>query len=360
MRDALTIITGCTPRGAPLTGRGYAKRWLAGAAQPVLFPKWHRHREVMVDDIADLSDLLMGLEDQRESCVIRGRAKPGAGEIVRRAGEAFEDTPRRWACFDFDGLPGDLTAEQVVLRHLPACFRGVSFHWQYSGSQGFKPGTRLHVWFWLQQALDCEGWLLWLASYGRTSSGYRLPIDPAVFRPVQPHITAGPELIATSDPVSVRSGFHHGDLAEVELERGPLDPGEVLHRACAARGDRPPPTPEAWRARQRGVIGEFNLRFSVRAILERNGYQPVGDRYLHPLSESGLPDTLVNNATHAFCYSPNNPLYLKGIDRATGEMRTRNLDAFDCFRVLECDESEALAVRRAAVILGTEGRADAA
>jgi hypothetical protein len=92
----------------------------------------------------------------------------------------------------------------------------------------------------------------------------------------------------------------------------------------------------------------------VTEILERCGYTQVGGRYLHPLSESHTPDTVINSGTHAYAFSPRNPLYEQGMDRATGELRNRNMDSFDCFRVLEHEGGELAAARDVRQMLKTE------
>jgi putative DNA primase/helicase len=45
-----------------------------------------------------------------------------------------------------------------------------------------------------------------------------------------------------------------------------------------------------------GVIGAFNQKLDIRTILERNGYERRGNRYLAPDSTTGLPGVHIFNA----------------------------------------------------------------
>jgi hypothetical protein len=211
----------------------------------------------------------------------------------------------------------------------------------------------------MDSPVDCEGWNLWLWSHGvdpdkKGNDKFLLPIDPVLYRTVQPHITANPIITGTADPVAVRSSFHHGSSEGVTFVMGPHEPSETIRRTAKARSKNtkvPPIPPEQWKARQHGVIGEFNLKFSVDEVLTNNGYQRVGDRYLHPASTSGMPDTVINSGTHAYAFSMNNPLNEQGLDRSAGEVMNRNMDAFDCYRVLEHGGDERKAVKHAVTVL---------
>ena len=360
--DNITIISGCGPRGQVVPGKYYAKLWQGTESVEVDFPYLHRHHESSVSSISDLSAVLHRLENDPASCVIRGTAKPETFPICHRRSINFDDIGHHWVCLDFDSVEGDVEPQQVVQKYLPKEFHNASFHWQYSGSQGFKLGTRLHVWFWVDRLVDSSEWNLWLWSHGvdQTKKGndkFLLLVDPALFRTVQPHITANPIIIGIPDPVSIRSGFWHGCVDVVPFQMGPYKPSNLIRKAVNACGSESPPpiTPAEWQARQKGVIGRFNLTHHVGDILARNGYLPVADRYLHPYSTSGLPDTVINSGTHAYAFSPNNPLYEMGFDRATGEVLNRNHDAFDVYCILEHGGNERKALRYAAAMMAFEG-----
>ncbi len=92
-----------------------------------------------------------------------------------------------------------------------------------------------------------------------------------------------------------------------------------------------------------GVIGAFNERFEVSAILERNRYEKRGTRFLAPDSTTGLA------GVHIFendrCYSHHaNDLLNDG----------HSHDAFDVFRLLEHGGDVKASVKAAAEVLGID------
>jgi putative DNA primase/helicase len=93
-----------------------------------------------------------------------------------------------------------------------------------------------------------------------------------------------------------------------------------------------------------GVIGAFNQLFDIRTILERNGYERRGNRYLAPDSTTGMPGVHIFEDTGR-CYShhANDPLN-----------DGHSHDAFDVFRILEHGGDLKTAVRAAAETLGIE------
>ena len=351
--DCITELTASTPRGQILYSKSYVKAWDQQGSVPPQFPYFNLWETHPLKDIYDLSDILFKLENDPQSCVIRGVPIGGIADPCRRRKENFNDQAHHWVCFDFDSIPGVLSPQSVVEQCLPGELHNASFHWQYSGSQGFKPGTRLHVWFWMDCAVTSTEWIDWLSTHGLDKDGVpETPVDPALFRVVQPHITSKPVLKGVVDPVEVRSGFQENQHKVAEFTHGRHP---VIAKRIAASDVALPPIPEEWKARQTGVIGRFNLRFTVGNVLDWYGYQQVGDRYLHPYSSSLLPDTVINSGTHAYAFSPNNPLYEQGVDRGTGEIMNRNHDAFDCFRILGFEGQEQPAVAAAASLLETAG-----
>lgn len=346
--DGVTVITAATPRGMRLESKYYVKGWTTQGQIHLPKPYLHNVKVVSVDDIWDLSEILTDLEEDPQSCVIRGIPKDKVIAPCRRQAINFTDRGHYWVCFDFDSIPGRLTPQQVVWRCLPDEFHDASFHWQYSASHGFKDGTRMHCWFWMDRPVTSPEWLRWLASHGVDDSGEpKVPIDPALYRVVQPHITAKPFLIDVPDPAPIRSGTVKRGVDRVPFRYGP-HPIE-LPRPKDIQTQSPSP-PDEWRARQTGVIGAFNRRFAVTEVLEWYGYQRFGNRFLHPQSSSLVPDTVINSGTHAYAFSPNNPLRSQDIDRGIGE-GTRNRDAFDCFRILGFQGDEARAVAAASRLL---------
>jgi len=90
-----------------------------------------------------------------------------------------------------------------------------------------------------------------------------------------------------------------------------------------------------------GVIGTFNERFEVSAILERNRYEKRGSRFLAPDSTTGLPGVHIFDNGRCYSHHANDPL---NDDHAH--------DAFDVFRLLEHGGDLRAAVKAAAGILG--------
>ncbi len=113
----------------------------------------------------------------------------------------FQARPRRWLPLDFDDVPGPFTfdtadAELAALHcrsRLPSEFRSASFVYQATSSAGFKPGCRTRLLFWLDHALTTAEADRWLS---------RCPVDPSIWRVVQPVYAADPILGAgVADPV---------------------------------------------------------------------------------------------------------------------------------------------------------------
>jgi len=179
-----------------------------------------------IGSIDDLSTVLTMLEDLPHSCVIRGRRKPGAlHEGVQRllhdqpgCRAPFEEQEVSWLMIDIDDLPApegltNIERLEQVLGELPACFRDVDFHYQWSSSAGLDgwSSLRVHLFFWLDRPIRCshlraqadeEGWAA----------------DLSLFNPVQVHYTAAPIFTNTSDPLAgVRSGLVRRSDAAVTL-----------------------------------------------------------------------------------------------------------------------------------------------
>lgn len=172
--------------------------------------------DCQVDNIDDLFDILQLLRVQKNTCVIRGRLKPGVEQPCRRltedrpdAAATIDDVPRAWMLVDLDSADEpagvDFTAEpakcaEYMRAMLPLEFRTAACVWRASGSAGFKPGIRLHLWFLLSRELDgdqCRAWL----------SHAAVKTDRTVYGAIQPHYTADPEFVGKlDDPMSARIG----------------------------------------------------------------------------------------------------------------------------------------------------------
>ena len=206
----------------------FAKRWYVEdgefkAEESQRLPLKLELEDAQIDGIQDLLGILDLLRGQRNTCVIRGRVLPGVEQPCRRLTKprtengvhyeaTIEDVPRRWLMIDFDSVDApldvDFTREpHVCAEHLrallPPEFRASACVWQASGSAGFKPGVRLHLWFLLDRPLtgdECKAWL----------STARVKFDRTLFGAVQPHFTADPELDGVPDPMSQRIGMLTG------------------------------------------------------------------------------------------------------------------------------------------------------
>ncbi|WP_370194427.1 MULTISPECIES: hypothetical protein [Aurantimonas] len=190
-----------------------------------------------IADIIDLSHFLKWAEQYPKMTVLRGNPLTPGKRVRRlihgREGNApsFEDTARSWICVDIDDLsmppglsyecPVDL-AEYAVSQLPREHFSDVSYVWQLSSSAGVttQDVIKLHLWFWLDEprtSIQLRGWAKSLGGL----------IDPALYNPVQPHITARPVFIGMDDPFAIRT--------ELVLKHFASVPGAVNLQA-------PPPT----------------------------------------------------------------------------------------------------------------------
>ncbi len=243
------------------------KTWRAdGTITPYGRARQFGMREVQVADVHALRRVLVRMEANPQRCIIRGqyvgdeRARPLADvdptsddfcpkdKVLRRL-DWFEDCPRAWVMLDVDNYepltarplaePAEAVAE-FVDTCLPPEFAGASYCWQLSSSAG-KPGTegvlKAHLWFWLETPATSAQLKAWAGDLG-------VPVDTALFNPVQIHYTAAPAFEpGVDDPVATRSGFVQGLLGdavalvlpEVEAVRDTPKPTrrEVLRGAAA-------------------------------------------------------------------------------------------------------------------------------
>jgi hypothetical protein len=195
-----------------------------------------KHLDIHERKAASIHELAAVLEDvsaNQHAAVIRGRPLGGlprkhvrrllhartikSGRIEKIEPATIEEAPRRWVALDFDsiecppGIDPAVDAEEIVdhlVTLLPPEFHGVTCWWQLTSGAGIKTGIRARLFFWLSRALDAEELKNWLAD---------APVDPAVFRPVQPIYIARPIFVGMSDPCPRRSGTWRGHGDEVEV-----------------------------------------------------------------------------------------------------------------------------------------------
>jgi P4 family phage/plasmid primase-like protien len=232
-----------------------AKLWAAdGSIRGYDDAKYFAARSELVADVRAASALLSRLEHDQRSAIVRGQYrgdaiaqqvdpefKPGA---VRRIKAAFEDAPLHLVLIEVDEFRpqgADPVADpvacvdQFVNEKMPAEFRGISYHWQLSGSAGHAKNAgvlKAHVWFWLAQPVTSTSLKAWAARAA-------LPIDASVFNTVQLHYTAAPNAEqGVSIPVPVRSGFVEGlfgDEVVIAIEpAGDDEPANLDERALMA------------------------------------------------------------------------------------------------------------------------------
>lgn len=160
--------------------------------------------DLLPQSVADLNDVLQLLHrliGRSDCAVVRGvPIDPERSFGVRRlafADRATGDAPtlaaatHEWLALDVDGVerPADVAATDLigcarsVTQRLPGAFHGVRGIAQASGSHGIKPGCRLRLWYWLDRPVAGDELSRWLRG---------APIDPCVFRTVQPIYTAAP------------------------------------------------------------------------------------------------------------------------------------------------------------------------
>jgi hypothetical protein len=191
-----------------------------------------RAREVPVQDIGSLSNVLLAASRDPRVCAIRGGIRPGFEAAVwspigvrrlayDRPGEqdgqaAFEERPRRWVACDLDSFPlpehinpiADIEhVIDVAIERMPPEFRSASCFWQLTSGHGIKAGGRARLFFWLSRPVTNNEATRWIP---------KSIADPAVHRTVQPIYTAAPIFPpGQTDFLPVRCGLHVGEQDEV-------------------------------------------------------------------------------------------------------------------------------------------------
>lgn len=247
-RDFVTVLT---------ARKRLSKTWISPTEVSTLSKAlWVKAEVHPVDSIYDLTTLLQGLEKDPFKCVIRGRlradaeevmarnlpewnakrkaaklaeaqkaakeegreapqeieyepleeSRPGPGFVLRRKA-LFEDAPHHWVLLDVDGVetptPPGRDARQAVeefISLMPAEFQCASFHVQLSNSAGLPKNEKTlkaHVWFWLEKAHDAARLNAWAqqlnADYGQSLGDPEAKlVDATVMDTIQLHYTSAP------------------------------------------------------------------------------------------------------------------------------------------------------------------------
>lgn len=142
---------------------------------------------------------------------------PPKGAKVRRNKELWTQTERHLFLIDLDNFdfPGlspqdepDLVAQRAV-EHLAQFWpelRGADCLYQFSASQNFKDGIRLHLWFWADLPISSQ-LLKWKSRLVNQAAGTQL-IDENLYNVAQLHYTAKPLLLGgIQDPLPRRVGL---------------------------------------------------------------------------------------------------------------------------------------------------------
>jgi hypothetical protein len=166
-----------------------------------------RHSAKVLNGLDDLGAALEALSGKPGWFAIRGNVKPGAPDLIQRtyrnADSWIEDIDKMWLAIDIDGQPADPSRDHVeqAIALMPDWLQEADCVWRFSSSHGVKPANqlRLHLWYWLAGPIGNNALRHWARP---------LPIDGALYQPVQPHYTATPIFIAADDPVSSRLGYH--------------------------------------------------------------------------------------------------------------------------------------------------------
>lgn len=227
----LTILTGArSGRGRPVALAKTYRRGEGGAVVGVRPPAAYLFDWTCraPGGLEDLARILTALERQPRCAVVRAAPRAGLDRAgVRRLGghrpnATFRDAGLSWLCVDVDDLrrprtlpPGHLEgAALYAIAHLPDAFCGAGVVAQWSGSAGVKGWDvlKLHLWFWLSEPVACKRLRPWADKLKAGGA----PIDPALYRIPQLHLTAAPILDGLPDPVEQRTVHIPGPAVDVE------------------------------------------------------------------------------------------------------------------------------------------------
>ena len=204
-----------------------AKQWIGDAAEAIDYDKakWWLPFIAIANNLDELGAVLARAEGLPRVMAIRGAvrlasmSKERINRIYRmdRAEEPdIEDAPRHALMIDLDSKPEPphfdwrddpaLAALWAAETYLPSAWKGARFFYQYSSGAAFKPGLRLHFWYWLTEPKTCTDLK---ADFNRRYGKDRF--DLALFTPNQAHYTAAPVFVNRPDPLEGRRcGFAGG------------------------------------------------------------------------------------------------------------------------------------------------------
>ena len=154
-----------------------------------------------VENIEEVHVVVKHYARNEHALLIRARCKHEQQFVFRRAisgnGDILSEVALQWVMIDFDAVqvPGvdrnSLEAiEWIICNRLPSEFHDATYCYQWSASAGLvynnqpvKPGTNVHLFFWMDKALDRVGLTNWLGEM-QFDDGWEH--DISVFPAVQP------------------------------------------------------------------------------------------------------------------------------------------------------------------------------
>lgn len=177
---------------------------------PAFHPKWFYQKQEEVSSLKHLHDLIQKCRKNPRFCLVHSRSRNPQEHKVRRIKENFggEDTHHVMYCdLDLDEEPQkgwedtpEELIETIIRKFFPKPFHGATVVWKFSGSMGIKPGTRVHLAFWLKEPLTFDQMKAYCIQH-------EIPVDLALFNPVQIHYVADPILENTACKVKKRMGI---------------------------------------------------------------------------------------------------------------------------------------------------------
>ncbi|WP_322893488.1 MULTISPECIES: virulence-associated E family protein [unclassified Yoonia] len=232
--------------------------------------------QTVISSIHDLNTCLIEMQDLKESFLIRGEPKPGIDMRKSRRllhpcsknGDpaTFDSAARRWFCVDFDGIEQpdfvDVVddpdgAVEYLMTFLPDEFQDVTCVWQFSSSQGMKPGQiSCHLFFYSENPLSDDDLDRWSSNLN-AGHGCKV-VDPAVYRAVQPLYVAAPIFNGMSDPLPHRVGLRQGLEDTVSVVIPDVETPLPLEMVSAGSYGRDPGAGYAARLDQIGGVGGFH------------------------------------------------------------------------------------------------------
>jgi hypothetical protein len=208
----------------------------------------HDSYTVPVSNLVDLWDAILTVRNDPKAFIIRGMGREPILTQVRRTKEEpdnFHEEPTQWLCFDFDELPynstvpipqllgsmdcnrmGQFINDNIIKQYLPKEFHNIACIYQWSSSAGLmykdqviKQGINLHLFFWLDRAVNDRELKTWLDKGD-------LIWDMSVFNTVTPifvgnHIVRDPAItdyIDDSNKVGFVLNQEHVEVTVPEIE----------------------------------------------------------------------------------------------------------------------------------------------